>query len=217
MTEAVHPIRVLLVDDHQVVRRGLRAVLELERDIAVAGEAADGEEAVRLYEELRPDAVLLDLRMAPVGGIEALRRIRQFDGRARVIVLSSFVDAAHVMPAMEAGAHGYLLKTAEPEEIAAALRAAMAGRGTFDADVLHAAAAGMQTRAAAQELTEREREVLKLLAAGRSNQEIGDSLYIGLKTVKTHVSSILAKLGVGDRTQAAVYAIRHGLVDDAAP
>ena len=217
MTEAVHPIRVLLVDDHQVVRRGLRAVLELERDIAVAGEAADGEEAVRMYEELRPDAVLLDLRMAPVGGIEALRRIRQFDGRARVIVLSSFVDAAHVMPAMEAGAHGYLLKTAEPEEIAAALRAAVAGRGTFDADVLHAAAEGMQTRAAAQELTEREREVLKLLAAGRSNQEIGDSLYIGLKTVKTHVSSILAKLGVGDRTQAAVYAIRHGLVDDAAP
>ena len=217
MTEAVHPIRVLLADDHQVVRRGLRAVLELERDIVVAGEAADGEEAVRMYEELRPDAVLLDLRMAPVGGIEALRRIRQFDGRARVIVLSSFVDAAHVMPAMEAGAHGYLLKTAEPEEIAAALRAAVAGRGTFDADVLHAAAEGMQTRAAAQELTEREREVLKLLAAGRSNQEIGDSLYIGLKTVKTHVSSILAKLGVADRTQAAVYAIRHGLADDAAP
>ncbi len=208
-------IRVLIVDDHQVVRRGLRAYLSLESDIEVVGEAQDGESAVAEFARVRPDITLLDLHMVPVDGVEALRRIRRNDEQARVIVLTSFIDAAHVLPAMEAGAAGYLLKTSDPNEIAAAIRGAFAGRATYDAEAMQAMAKGMRARATMSLLTERELDVLRLLARGKSNQEIGDELFIGLKTVKTHVSNILAKLEVTDRTQAAVYALTHGLTQEA--
>lgn len=214
MTECQDIIRVLIVDDHQVVRRGLRAWLDMEHDLEVVGEAADGEQAVEQYKVLRPDVTLLDLRMEPVDGLDALRRIRATDESARIIVLTSFVDAAHVMPALEAGAQGYLLKTADPEEIAAAVRNARHGGKTYDPDVLSAVADGLATRTVWQELTEREKDVLRLIAAGKSNQEIAETLYIGLKTVKTHVSHIFSKLNVADRTQAAVYALKNGLAGD---
>ncbi len=208
-------IRVLIVDDHQVVRRGLRAYLSLESDIEVVGEAQDGESAIAEFARVRPDVTLLDLHMVPVDGVEALQRIRRNDERARVIVLTSFIDAAHVLPAMEAGAAGYLLKTSDPNEIVAAIRGVFAGRATFDAEAMQAMAKGMRARATMSLLTERELDVLRLLARGKSNQEIGDELFIGLKTVKTHVSNILAKLEVTDRTQAAVYALTHGLTQEA--
>ena len=204
-------IRVLIVDDHEVVRRGLAAVLALWEEVELIGEARDGEQAVAAYGEWKPDVVLLDLRMEPVDGIEALRRIRESDPAARVIALTSFVDAQHVLPAVEAGASGYLLKTADPDEIVAAIRAVASGRSMFDQGVMEALAHGVQRRAVTAQLTEREREVLRLVAEGRSNQQIAEALFIGVKTVKTHISSIFAKIDVQDRTQAAVYALRHGL------
>lgn len=203
-------ISVLVVDDHQVVRRGLRAYLVLESDLTVIGEAADGAEAVRLYKEMRPDVVLLDLQMQPVDGMTALREIRSYDPGARVLILTSFVDAAHVAPALELGATGYLLKTAEPGELVTAIRRAKAGGSSYDPDAMRAMADGIRQRAVMAELTQREMEVLQLIAQGKSNQEIADALYIGQKTVKTHVSNILAKLQVADRTQAAVYALTNG-------
>lgn len=209
MTEA---IRVVIVDDHQVVRRGLQAYLALEPTIEVIGEGGDGDVAIALYTSLRPDVMLLDLQMEPVDGVQALREIRRLDPRARVIILTSFVDAGRVMPAMEAGASGYVLKTAEPAEIVRAVRAVMEGRGAFDHDAMQAMAQGMRQRSEIAELTEREMEVLRLLAEGMSNQEIAETLYIGLKTVKTHVSNVLAKLHVTDRTQAALYAVRVGII-----
>lgn len=204
-------IRVLVVDDHQVVLRGLLAYLTLDPGVRVVGTGCDGAEAAALYEELRPDVVLLDLQMEPVDGIEGLRMIRTIDSQARVIVLTSFVDAGHVLPTLRAGARGYLLKTAAPQEIIAAVRTVAGGGTVFDTDVTAAVAEGVRSDDALVQLTERELEVLKLIAAGLSNQEIGDALYIGVKTVKTHVSNILAKLGVYDRTQAAVFALRHGI------
>ncbi len=211
--QAVSGIRVLIVDDHQVVRRGLRAYLSLEADIEVVGEAQDGESAVAEFVRTRPDVTLLDLHMAPVDGVEALQRIRRDDKQARVIILTSFIDVSHVMPAIEAGASGYLLKTSDPEELVGAIRGVFAGRATYDAEAMRAMAKGMRERATISTLTEREMDVLRLLARGKSNQEIADELFIGLKTVKTHVSNILAKLAVADRTQAAVYALTHGLGD----
>lgn len=206
-------ITVLLADDHQVVRRGLRAYLWLEEDIEVVGEAEDGEEAIRLYQQLQPDVVLLDLQMAPVDGMTALRAIRALDAEARILILTSFVDAPHVAPAIESGATGYLLKTTEPEALIAAIRRARTGAPSYDPDAMRAMVDGMKQRAAVSELTERELEVLRLIAQGRSNQEISDTLFIGIKTVKTHVSNILAKLQVADRTQAAVYALNNGWIE----
>ena len=215
MSEETGPnrTRVLIVDDHDVVRRGLAAVFGLWRDVALVGEARDGAEAVAAYGRLRPDVVLLDLQMEPVGGIEALRRIRADDGRARVIALTSFVDAEHVLPALEAGASGYILKTADPDEIHAAIRNVAAGQSVYDPDVMDALAQGVQERATAAQLTVRERDVLRLVAEGMTNQQIADTLFIGVKTVKTHIGSIFAKIDVQDRTQAAVYALRHRLTD----
>ena len=211
MTE---PIRVLVVDDHAVVREGLRTFLELQDGIEVAGEAADGEEAIEAAERLRPDVVLMDLVMPALDGLAAMRALRERVPGARVIVLTSFADDDKLLPALRAGAAGYLLKNAEPQELARAVRAANAGEALLDP---HVAARLVDALAGEKEpldrLTPREREVLQLIGRGFTNKRIAQELRLSEKTVKTHVGHVLAKLGVDDRTQAAVFAVRAGLID----
>ncbi|HEY4348014.1 MAG TPA: response regulator transcription factor [Gaiellaceae bacterium] len=208
------PIRVLIVDDHAVVREGLRAFLSLQEGIEVAGEAGDGEEAVETADRLRPDVVLMDLVMPRLDGLAAMRILRERVPAARVIVLTSFLDDDKLMPAMRAGAAGYLLKNAEPKELARAIHAAHAGEALLDPQV---AARLVESLAGDPEplalLTPREREVLVLIGRGFPNKRIAGELGLSEKTVKTHVGHVLAKLGVTDRTQAAVVAVRAGLVD----
>jgi DNA-binding NarL/FixJ family response regulator len=210
------PIRVLIVDDHAVVREGLQAFLELQEGIEVAGQAADGEDAVEAAVRLRPDVILMDLVMPRLDGVAAMRSLRETVPDARVIVLTSFLDDDKLLPALRAGAAGYLLKNAEPREVARAVRAAHAGEALLDPVV---AARLVETLAAAgadeplDRLTAREREVLVLIGRGFPNKRIARELELSEKTVKTHVGHVLAKLGVGDRTQAAVVAVRAGLVD----
>src|SRR5919197_4087972 len=203
-------IRVLIADDHTVVRQGLRMFLELQADVEVVGEAADGEEAVEAAQRLEPDVVLMDLVMPGTDGVEAIRRLREHGVAARVIVLTSFVDDDKLFPAVRAGAAGYLLKDVQPQELVAAIRAVHAGES-----LLHPAAAARLMAQVASDgartdpaslLTPREREVLALLARGLSNKVIARDLGVSEKTVKTHVSNLLGKLGLSDRTQAAVYA-----------
>src|SRR4051794_35682350 len=210
-------IRVLLVDDHAVVREGLRTYLELHEDIAVVGEAADGEEAIRAAEELRPDVVLMDLKMPVLDGVGALRALRERLPRTRAIALTSFTDEETLLPALQAGAAGYLLKNVQPSELHRAILAAHAGEALLDpvvaARLLDAIARPPGAPAAAPDrLTPREREVLELLARGYANKRIARELGVAEKTVKTHVGHVLAKLGVSDRTQAALLAVREGLV-----
>jgi two-component system, NarL family, response regulator LiaR len=205
---------VLVVDDHEVVREGLRAFLELQDGIDVAGEAADGEEAIAAAERLEPDVVLMDLVMPKLDGLAAMRGLRDRVPRARVIVLTSFLDDDKLLPALRAGAAGYLLKNAPPPELARAVRAAHAGEALLDPVV---AARLVETLAGdgdpLDRLTPREREVLELIGRGFPNKRIARRLEVSEKTVKTHVGHVLAKLGVTDRTQAAVVAVRAGLVD----
>ncbi len=212
---ASEPIRVLIVDDHAVVREGLRTFLELQDGIEIAGEAADGHEAVTRAVALEPDVILMDLMMPRGDGVTAMRALRARVPRSRVIVLTSFSDEQRLMPALEAGAHGYLLKDAEPSELARAVRAAHAGEAVIDPTVaqrLLSTLAGPRPAAAGgKSLTPREREVLEWIAVGASNKRIALELGIAQKTVKTHVGHVLAKLGVSDRTQAALLAVRHGL------
>lgn len=207
------PIRVLIVDDHQVVREGLRNFLELQEGMEVAGEAGDGEEGVALAASLRPDVVLMDLVMPKLGGVEAMRALRERVPGTRVVVLTSFIDDEHLLPAMRAGAAGYLLKNVQPQELARAIRAADAGEALIDPAV---AARLVETLAEAEpdegyeRLTAREREVLALIGRGFSNKRIALELGVAEKTAKTHVSNLLGKLGLADRTQAALYASRIG-------
>lgn len=205
------PIRVLVVDDHQVVRHGLRTFLDIQDDIEVVGEAGDGGEAVEQAETLRPDVMLLDLQLPSVDGVEALRMLRDRQNTTRVLVLTSFTEPAKVVPALRAGAAGYLFKDVEPEALAQAIRAVHAGQVLLEPEVASALLKGDSDEGRASHLTEREREVLAEIARGRSNREIARALVLSEKTVKTHVSSILAKLGLADRTQAALYAVRSGL------
>jgi DNA-binding NarL/FixJ family response regulator len=205
-------IRVLVVDDHQVVRQGLRSFLDLQDDITVVGEAADGASSVAEAERLRPDVILLDLRMPEGDGVQALRELRARDNPARVLVVTSFTEPSAVLPAMRAGAAGYVYKDIDPAALAAAIRSVHAGHVLLHPEVAGLLAAG-EPGSGAVPLTARERQVLSELAHGRSNREIARSLAVTEKTVKTHVSAILAKLGVQDRTQAALYAVRSGLVD----
>lgn len=206
-------IRVLVVDDHPVVRQGLRTFLDLQDDIAVVGEAADGQTCVAAAEELRPDVVLLDLRMPGSDGLVALRGLRERENPARVLVVTSFTDPSAVLPAMRAGAAGYVYKDVDPPALAAAIRAVHAGHVLLHPDVAGLLAAGDAQPPAMARLTGREREVLTEIARGRSNREIARALALSEKTVKTHVSGILTKLGVQDRTQAALFAVRSGLFD----
>jgi NarL family two-component system response regulator LiaR len=208
------PVRVLLVDDHAVVRQGLRAFLRLQPDVEVVGEAAGGEAAVAAAASVRPDVVLMDLVMPGGDGVAAIRELAGAAPGARVLVLSSFADDDRVFAAMQAGAAGYLLKDVEPDALAEAIREVHRGRPALHPDV----AARLMRRVAdpagpaAESLTPREREVLQLVVEGYANKQIARRLGITEKTVKTHVSSILAKLRVSDRTAAAVLAIRQGLV-----
>jgi len=207
-------IRVLLVDDHQVVRRGLRTFLEVQDDIEVVGEAADGDEGVAQAEQLRPDVVLLDVKMPGTDGIEALRRLRREGNTARVLVVTSFTEQRTVVPALRAGAAGYVYKDVDPEALAGAIRSVHAGHVLLQPEVAGALlcdeANGAGT-ARGPALTEREGQVLRLIADGRSNREIARTLVLSEKTVKTHVSNILMKLDLADRTQAALWAVRHGV------
>jgi NarL family two-component system response regulator LiaR len=205
-------IRLLLVDDHAVVREGLRGFLHLQHGIEVVGEAGDADEAVKLASRLAPDVILLDLVMPGGDGIAAIRRLRDAVPAMRVLVLTSFADDTQIFAATAAGADGYLLKDIDPEELAGSIRAVHAGQ-----PALHPTVAGRlmrrDQRPEEPRLTGREREVLGLIVAGLANKQIAQRLGIGEKTVKTHVSRVLDKLGVSDRTQAAVLAIRGHLVD----
>ncbi|MDQ0170245.1 response regulator [Paenibacillus tundrae] len=240
------PIRILLADDHAMVRRGLHVFLSTQSDMLVVGEASDGQEALQQAAELKPDMVLMDLHMPVLDGIETARQLRVLTPSIRIIVLTSFSDQDHVVPAVRAGVKGYLLKDIEPEDLALAIRNVHAGQVE-----LHPAAAGQlmhvmasaelsmneqqlslkqtepqpvqeqrqdkgkEAQASAPELdtlTRREHEVLGLIAQGLSNKEIAARLVITEKTVKTHVSHLLDKLGLSDRTQAAIYAVRKGWV-----
>jgi DNA-binding NarL/FixJ family response regulator len=231
VTASSPPVRLLLVDDHPVVRQGLRTFLETRADFEVVGEAGDGEAAVAEAARLRPDVILMDLVMPGTDGLAAIARIRAADGGARIVVLTSFASADQVLPALRAGAAGYLLKDAAPAEVEAAIRAVHRGEGLLDPAVTATvlaevarpgsgpAGAGAPastapnpaTDAGYDALTPREREVLGLLGRGLTNAAIARELFVAEKTVKTHVSSILAKLRLSDRTQAALYAARLGL------
>jgi NarL family two-component system response regulator LiaR len=209
-------IRVLIADDHAVVRQGLRTFLDLQADIDVVGEAADGEEAVAVAAEHAPDVILLDLVMPRLDGIGALRRLREAAPAASVIVLTSFGEDERLFTALRAGASGFLLKDVEPAELVRSIRTAHSGGSPLSpavaARVVEELTSGGSRAPAADELTPRELEVLCLIARGRSNKRIALELGVAEKTVKTHVSHVLAKLGLSDRTQAALYAVREGLV-----
>ncbi len=209
-------ITVLIADDHPVVRHGLRTFLELQKDVRVVGEAATGEEAIALVAELVPEVVLMDLVMPGVDGIEATRRIRDVSPSTRVIVLTSFAEDDKVFPAIRAGATGYLLKDVEPQQLVEAVRAAHRGEPLLHPKVaarLMEAVGGAGDAPAVEELTGRELDVLRLLARGLQNKAIAAELVVSEKTVKTHVSNILSKLHLNDRTQAALYAVRRGLAE----
>ncbi len=208
-------IRILIADDHAVVRKGLLALIQTEEGMEVVGEAADGAEAVELAETLRPDVILLDLVMPRMDGIEAIRGIRQNDPEARVLVLTSFSEDEKVLTAIEVGAMGCLLKDATPDELLRAIRDVHQGRSALNPEIAQKLIRRMrktETRKPVEELTARETEVLRCIARGLSNRDIGDRLFISEPTVRTHVSNILMKLELPNRTQAALFAVREGLV-----
>jgi NarL family two-component system response regulator LiaR len=218
VVETDSPIRLLLVDDHGVVRAGLRLYLQGQPDLEVVGEAGDGATAVDLAQALAPDVILMDLQMPTMDGIEATRRIRAAQPDVEVVVLTTFIDNANITAAIQAGAVGYVLKDVPPGELAEAIRAAARGEvhlaPAVQRTLMQAMAHPNHTTPAPDALTEREREVLSLLAAGRSNKEIARQLSVTERTVKGHVGNVLGKLGLASRTQAAVYAMRHGLTVD---
>ena len=211
---APRPIRVLLVDDHQVVRTGLRSFFELVDDIEVVGEAPDGSVAIAMARRLDPDVILMDLLMPNVDGLTAIARIKQEMPQIEIVAMTSFLEAEKVSTALEEGASGYLMKDASAEEVAGAIRAAHAGEVHLDPQVARLLAQRMRSRRTeepVEPLTDREREVLALLARGMSNKEIAAELFITERTARTYVSNILGKLGLASRTQAALYAVDHDL------
>jgi NarL family two-component system response regulator LiaR len=217
--EELEKIKVLIVDDHQVVRQGLRTFLELHEDIYVIGEAQDGQEAVKLVRQYKPDVVLMDLVMPRMDGISATQQVLALDSAIKVIVLTSFSEDDKVIPAIQAGAASYLLKDVSPDDLVEAIRAVHHGEARLHPDIarklmqqvsqMHNITHGSSI----DELTGREQEVLRLVARGRSNREIAQDLFISEKTVKTHVSNILGKLHLEQRTQLVVYAIKNKLVE----
>ncbi|HJV31948.1 MAG TPA: response regulator transcription factor [Bacillales bacterium] len=209
-------IRVVFVDDHEMVRIGVSSYLSAQPDIDVVGEASDGKEGVELALELRPDIILMDLVMKEMDGIEATRNIIEKWPEAKIIIVTSFLDDEKVYPALEAGATSYMLKTSKASEIANAVRATYQGQTVLEPEVTGKMMMKMRQKTQVlphEELTTRELEILLLMAQGKTNQEIADELFIALKTVKTHVSNILSKLQVQDRTQAVIYAFKHSLIE----
>jgi two-component system, NarL family, response regulator LiaR len=212
-------IRVLIVDDHQIVRQGLRNFLELNEDIAVIGEAADGFGALESVTELKPDVILMDLVMPRMDGITATMEIKKKNPEVMVIALTSFTEDDKVIPAIQAGACSYLLKDVSPDDLVEAIRAAVKGEARLHPDVTRKLMQQVSKPAPAQkeplpaEITDRELDVIRLVAQGKSNQEIASELVISEKTVKTHMSNIFSKLGLVDRTQLAIFAIKNNLVN----
>ncbi|KYD10143.1 response regulator transcription factor [Heyndrickxia sporothermodurans] len=208
-------IKVLLVDDHEMVRIGVSAFLSIQQDIEIVGEAANGKEGVKLALSLRPDIILMDLVMSEMDGIEATREIIKEWPEAKIIIVTSFIDDEKVYPALEAGATSYMLKTSKANDIAEAVRSTYEGQSVLEPQVTGKMMMRMKQgnkRPLHDDLTNREIEILLLMAEGMTNQEIADELFIALKTVKTHVSNILSKLEVQDRTQAVIYAFQHQLI-----
>jgi len=215
-------IRVLIADDHHVVRRGLVFFLKTQEMIEVVGEAANGKEAVELARKLNPDLILMDLIMPEMDGIQATKIIKSEIPEIKIMMLTSFSDQEHVIPAVEAGASGYQLKDIQPDELVSSIKRIMHGEDQLHPKATslvmkHLSSNNRQERKPLDDLTKRELEVLKEIASGKSNKEIASSLFITEKTVKTHVSNVLAKLGLADRTQAALYAVRNQLVDQQPP
>jgi len=209
------PIRVVLVDDHHVVRQGLRIYLESFPDLQIAGEAASGEEALRLIELWLPDVVVMDLLMpGGIDGVETIRRISQLTPHTQIIALTSYTDDARVIAVLRAGAIGYVRKDAAPDVLLASIRAAARGQSLLDPAVAGAVLQELshEEKPEVAALSEREREVLRLLALGHTNREIAEGMMISPETVKTHVGNILAKLHLVHRTQAVVYALKYGLI-----
>jgi len=207
-------IRILIADDHAVVRQGLRMFLSLDPELEVIGEAVDGKQALQMAHQLNPDVVLMDLLMPVMGGVEATSIIRRELPDVEVIALTSVLEDSSVVGAIRAGAIGYLLKDTESDELVRAIKAAAAGQVQLSPKAAARLMREVRAPESPEMLTERETEVLRLLASGQSNKEIAYTLSIGEKTVKTHVSNILSKLNVSSRTQAALYAARIGLVDN---
>jgi DNA-binding NarL/FixJ family response regulator len=215
---AVERIRVLLVDDHAVVRMGLRAFFDLQADIEVVGEAGDGSEGVAMARRLEPDVVLMDLLMPNMDGVTAIGRIKAERPETEIVTMTSFIEESKVTAALEAGASGYVLKDAEAEEVAAAVRAAFHGEVHLDRAVARLLAQRMRARKEpepVEPLTDRERDVVRLLGQGKSNKEIGADLFITERTARTYVSNILGKLGLQSRTQAALWAVEHRIGEPA--
>lgn len=210
-------ITVMLVDDHAIVRNGIRAYLEVLPDMEIIAEAESGTQAVKMAEDLAPDVVLMDLKMPEMDGVEATWRVRQVSPRSQIIILTSYHEDSHIFPAIKAGALSYILKNVDPEELAGAIRSAAKGEAILSPKVASRLIGewrddrteGMQDY---MQLTEREQEVLALIAEGLSNAEIAARLVISEKTVKSHVSNILSKLHLADRTQVAVFAWREGIM-----
>ncbi|USK73955.1 response regulator transcription factor [Peribacillus frigoritolerans] len=210
-------IKVLFVDDHEMVRIGVSAYLSAQSDIEVVGEADNGLKAVELAMELRPDIILMDLVMPEMDGIEATKRIIDKWPEAKIIIVTSFLDDEKVYPALEAGATSYMLKTSKASEIARAVRSTFQGQSVLEPEVTGKMMEKLRRPKITQlhdQLTNREMEILLLMTQGKTNQEIADELYIALKTAKVHVSNILSKLAVQDRTQAVIYAFKHSLVQE---
>ncbi|WP_099159961.1 response regulator transcription factor [Virgibacillus ndiopensis] len=209
-------IKVLFADDHEMVRIGVSAYLSAQPDIEVVAEADDGSEAIQKAIELKPDIILMDLVMKEMDGIEATKQIIKQWPEAKIIIVTSFLDDEKVYPALEAGATSYMLKTSKAGEIAKAIRSTHQGRSILEPEVTGKIMTRMREKPALElhsQLTDREMEILLLIAEGKTNQEIADQLFIALKTVKVHVSNILGKLEVQDRTQAVIYAFKHDLVN----
>ncbi|MGI8314761.1 response regulator [Halobacillus mangrovi] len=211
-------IKVLLVDDHLVVLRGLRFFLNTQPDIDIVGEAENGQEALKLAEVLQPDVILMDLMMPEMDGVEATRRLKEDHPEIKVVVLTSYSDQDHVIPALQAGAVGYQLKDIEPDDLVKTIRMAKEGQQQLHPKATSLLLTQMTGEKEKQsdspsvfKLTKREKEVLYQITLGKSNKEISADLYISEKTVKTHVSSILSKLGLHDRTQAAIYAMKNNM------